>query len=171
VIWVFLIAFLALIALLLWLPLEVCIESEEGIYAANWGSILRIRFAKSGEQWRWLLRLFWWETPIEPSPKKEKPKKPAPKKRSPMTPARAWALAKNLFAAIRIKRFYVDLDTGDYLMNAWLTPLAYRFSKDARQIHINFEDRLSVSILLRTCLGSVAGAALRTFFHSKITVS
>lgn len=163
-----LLAILLLFALLLWLPLELEIDTGHAVYSARWRGIFGIRGVPEAERWRWFFKLFFWEKEWRPSPRKPKLAKPKPKKKKPpISPRKAWALAKNLFRAIKIKHFRMDWDTGDYVRNAQLYPLACVFSNRKWKLNINFNGREELEILLQTRLWNLTGAVLQSFVQPK----
>jgi hypothetical protein len=166
--WV-LLSFLLLVGLLLWLPFELEIDTPHDIYRARWRGIFSIRLVPVEGHWKWFYKLFFWENPLRFSKKKPRAKKPATKKsKSKFTFKQALALFRNLLHAIKIKRFRLDIDTGDYVRNAQLYPLFHSLSKPGRQCRINFMGKEELEIHLQTRLWSIAGAFLRTFITPKI---
>lgn len=159
---------LLLFALLLWLPLELEIDTVHAMYTVRWRGIFGIRGVRGEEHWRWFFTLFFWEKEWRRGPRKPKLAKPKAKKtKPPISARRAWTLAKNLFHAIKTKRFRVDLDTGDFVSNAQLYPLFHAFSNRKRQLAINFNGKEELEILLQTRLWNLTGAVLRSFVQPK----
>ncbi|MCF8244976.1 MAG: hypothetical protein K9J37_11640 [Saprospiraceae bacterium] len=153
------------LVLLLWLPLELEIDTSHALYRVRWLGIFGFRGVPSDEGWRWFFKVFFWEKEWKPGggqsllPKKKRPRKP---KRVPSA-RKVWSLVKNLFRAIKVKRIRVNWDTGDYVRNAQLYPLFHSLSKRKRQLNINFMGKEELEILLQTRLWHIAGAFLRSF--------
>jgi hypothetical protein len=165
----FLLCLLLVMLLLLWLPFDVEIDTHHGIYQARWRGIFSIRLVPAEERWQWFYKLFFWENPLHFKQQKPRPKKSAAKKsKSKISFKQVLALFKNLLHAIKIKRFRLDIDTGDYVRNAQLYPLFHILSKPGRQYRINFMGKEELEILLQTRLWHLAGAVLRTFITPKI---
>lgn len=164
----FLSSVLVLLVLLLWLPLELEIETGQGVYTAGCHGIFSIRAVPGQGRWRWFYTLFFWEREWATGASKPDSKKPAPKQRKPpMSLKRGLALARHLLQAIKIKRFRLDWDTGDFVRNAQLYPLFHSLSGRKRQLTINFVGKEELAILLQTRLWYLALAVLRSFFQPK----
>lgn len=167
--WFFL-SLILLAGLLLWLPLQVEVDTENGLYRAGWGGIFGVRATMAGDRWQWFYRIFFWEKQAMPDGKKAragKTRKPKAKKPSfPLSPRQAWFLMKKLLRAVEVKRFYLDWDTGDFIWDAYLYPLC-RLTRANRHVHINFSGRQELAIHLQARPYRLAGAALQAFFHSK----
>jgi hypothetical protein len=167
-----LIALTFLVAVLLWLPLEVLIDTQQEVYAAQWRGVARFRAAPGLPQWRWFLRIFFWEFEMRRG-KKAAPRARAVEVRKPRRrrPRLSWRLVRALLRhglrAVRIRRFRVDWDTGDFALNAWLYPLFRRVSAGPRQLAVNFNGQQDLAIHLRTRLGLLAWAGLQVFLSSK----
>lgn len=170
--WVLLVLVL-LFGLLLWLPIEVEIDTEKQIYVARWRGIFGVYVLPEEEGWNWFFRLFGWK--INRKTGAAKPaNKPAPKKKTPAakrSPSfflqRMPALFRDLLRAIRIGRLHVNWDTGDFVLNAWLYPAFRRASCGKRQLFINFSGQQELAILLYTRLGLLAVAAVRVLITLK----
>jgi hypothetical protein len=67
-----------------------------------------------------------------------------------MSAKRMVRLAKSLYRSVRVKRLIVEMDTGDFPLNAQLIPLEMWLSRGNRQITINFENRNSLDIIIET---------------------
>lgn len=170
----FLLSILLFFGLLLWLPLEVEIDTNHALYRARWRGIFGIRGVPEEQGWRWFFKILGWEkewkagTKKPVAPKRTPHKPPAKKTKRPFSPRQMWALAKNLFSAVKVKRFRLDWDSGDYIRNAQLYPLFHSLSKRGRSWNINFMGREELEILLQTRLWYLAAAFLRVFFKPKL---
>lgn len=169
-IWILLIFFLILL-LLLWLPLEVLVDTEEDLYMARWRGIFALRTTPESGKWRIFYRVLFWEkeyifskkTPkkVETAPKKEK--KPAKKRKRPSLKFLG-ILFRQLLKALHFKKLYINLDTDDYVLNAWLYPVFWAGSTHNRQLLINFRGQQEAALHLQTRLITLSGAALRAYF-------
>ncbi|HMQ62520.1 MAG TPA: hypothetical protein PKE06_17715 [Flavilitoribacter sp.] len=162
---------LFLIIVLLWLPLQVEIATDKEIYEAKWSGLFRFRAVPADEKWRWFIRILFWETElgrgqtrVKTKPEPQKTKK---KKKGSFSIQQGLRLAKGMLASIRVKRFRIDWDSDDFLVNAWLYPLFYLISRGKYRIHINFLGRQEASILLQARPLLLGWAFLRSFFHTK----
>lgn len=69
--------------------------------------------------------------------------------------------------AIKVKRLYVNWDTDNYLLNAYLYPFTHALRLKSGYLKINFAGRQDVDVLLQTRLCRLAWAYLQILFHSK----
>jgi len=60
-----------------------------------------------------------------------------------------------------VKYFYVNLDTDDYVMNAWLYPLATLLSNENRRLSINFLGEVELRLKIENSLQRM----LRAYFR------
>ena len=168
-----LLALVLLFGLLLWLPIEVEIDTQNQIYAARWRGICGLYILPGEKGWNWFFRLFGWKINREAGPAKHA-NKSAPKKKTPgakRSPSfilqRLPAIFRNLLRAIRIRRMHVNWDTGDFALNAWLYPAFRMASRGKRQLFINFSGQQDLAILLYTRFGLLAIAAVRVLITLK----
>lgn len=170
----FLLILLFLIAVLLWLPIRVEVDTAHEVYRASWQGLVSFCGKPGEENWGWQLRVLGWPISLKNegvTPKsvlnQSKEKKPTRSKRNRFSFRQAMALFKYGFRAIQVKRLYINWDTGDYILNAWLYPLFRQLSGGQRQLLINFKGEQDITIRLQTRLGSLVLAALRVFINSK----
>ena len=161
-------ALILLFAVLLWLPLELIIDTRREVYAAQWRGVVRFHVEPGLPRWRWFLRLLFWEIEMQPANKAGREKqpseaKPRRRRRLRLTSRQVRALVRHLRHAVHIRRFRVDWDTGDFVLNAWLYPLFRRASAGRRQLAVNFNGQQELAIHLQTRLGQLAWAGLRVF--------
>lgn len=63
---------------------------------------------------------------------------------------------RHVTRAIRVRRLELDIDTDDFLLNAWLVPAFVAVnSYENVQLNVNFEGNLSLQMDLRTRVGAV----------------
>ena len=72
---------------------------------------------------------------------------------------------RDMISAFRIRRLYLDVDTGDGALNAWLIPVFTRLNAGEVLLRANFEGRASLLLDLRTRLGAILWAFIRNQFH------
>lgn len=168
--WVIVLAFiLGLLTIILWLPLELEIDSQKDVYRAGWSHIIDFRIIPDEKGLNWVFTIFNKKIQLSGAPKKSAPEqiRPAPKKRSPFPTRLIWPMLKNLPRAFQIKRFRVNWDTGDFIRNAHLYPLFYLWSNRRMQLGINFMGQQEVAIFVQTRLFSLAQAFLRAYYSYK----
>ncbi|GCC53488.1 hypothetical protein SanaruYs_37330 [Chryseotalea sanaruensis] len=76
---------------------------------------------------------------------------------------RIWALVRNIFRCINIKRFTLTLDTGDVVFNAKLIPAFVLLSRGPVQLSANFNGRVSASLLAEVRLYRLVWVVLKFF--------
>ena len=162
-----------MVGLLLWLPIELEIDTQREIFEVRWQGIFDFRLLPDEGRWRREMRLFGWKTnwktnvkTVAPAQKKQ-PKPSSKKRRPPFSLRQGRVLVRQLWRAVRVRYFRINWDTDDFLLNAWLYPLCPLLSGERRQVSINFLGQHEVAILLQTRPGLLAWAALRAFFHTK----
>lgn len=160
---------LTLLAILMWLPLELEIDSSKDVYHAGWWPVLDFDVIPNAEGVSWGFKLFNRKIQLTGAAKKEAKtaKKPA-KKGRPFPTRLVWPLLKNLPRAFSVKRLSINWDTGDFVRNAHLYPLFYLWSsRSPMQLGINYMGRQEVCIHVQTRLYRLAQAFLRAYFSYK----
>lgn len=85
------------------------------------------------------------------------------KKGKPVSIHRIRLLIKRVFQSIRIKRFQVDIDTDDVVVNAQLIPALLFLSRGPVQLTANFEGRVSANLLAEVRLYRLVWAMIEFF--------
>lgn len=70
------------------------------------------------------------------------------------------------FRSFRIRKLYLDLDTEDFVLNAWLVPVFSYINTDQIQLNVNFEGTSSLVLDLRTRLGSLLWIFIKNKYKS-----
>jgi len=168
--WVFL-TLVFLLGLVLWLPVEVEVDTNTDVYRICWKGIFGLRAEPGEDRWRLFFQIFFVEKEWRPGATKKPVKKPEPskparkKQKQPLSPRRAWQLFKNMLHVVELRHCRISWDTDDYTRNAVLFPLFFLLSKGKRRLAINFNGRQELQFLLQTRPYRLAGAVLRTFIH------
>lgn len=134
---------------------RITVNTDRGLYKADYGRWISIRLVKTEQGLRLRLQFFFIRFNIAPwnKTKKDKPvrKKATPKKRRKSPSFRKllrWF--KAMYRGISIKRLKADIDTGDFPLNAQLIPLTTIINGRNRELNINFEDRNSLDLIIQT---------------------
>lgn len=135
---------LALIVGILLLPVVIEINSDAGVYEFRLGGWMKYRF--SAEKF------------LAPSGGKKKPGK---KRHRYFRFLRSWKRIRSLLASFEVKRFRLLLDTDDYILNAYLYPLAVFLSGKNRYLAVNFNGRNAVDILVANRVWRILWALIR----------
>lgn len=170
----FLLVILLLFSCLLYLPIQVEVDTEQQVYRAGWRGIISVWGIPEEKRWRWFYRVFFWEREwiaAANQPGKEtapqKTKKPAAKKKRNFSWSQGKLLMCEIFRAIRLERLRIDWDTGDFILNAWLYPVFRVASGGQRYLNINFKGEQILAFRLFTRPGLLMMAGLRLFFTIK----
>ncbi len=148
---VILLVLLVVLAYLLWMPLELCIDTYRGTYYLQMGGLARISVEKDPlELLRLHLKVLFMDFLWRPSdlrrggkPKKKSARKAHGAKKRKMSLTQG----KKLLQTFRIKSFRLELDTGDPVLNARLYPAFFLLGHLGKDVGINFLGRNQ--ILLR----------------------
>lgn len=108
------------------------------------------------------LRVAFWKKdfyPLHPSkpaekdkPKAKKEKKPGKKRTLPAS------RIINVLKSFHIKHFRLEIDTGDYIRNAYLWPAVYSIRPLRRHVSINYNGRNECRLLIQNRIGRIAWA-------------
>jgi hypothetical protein len=74
---------------------------------------------------------------------------------------------RKLTRLLTIKKMEVNLDTGDFPLNARLIPVATYMNRDNIFIDINFNNRNSIEFQANTCLYRILGFVVRIYLINK----
>jgi len=135
---------LALMVGFLLIPVAIEINSETGVYEFRLGGWMRYRF--SAEKF------------LAPSGGKKKPGK---KRRRYFRFLRSWKKIRRLLASFEVRRFRLLVDTDDYILNAYLYPLAVFLSGKNRYLAVNFNGLNAVDILITNRMWRIVWALIR----------
>lgn len=161
---IILVAIGSVICFLLVTPLVIEVDSARHKYGIYYRGIAAIdlRWDEGLYLQLWVLG---WRKTIEPfgmlgekPPKKKKPEKP---KRKRMAFSKIRRKLGRVLRSFTVKRFYVNVDTGDYPLNAILYPLAGALSNERRTVCINFTGDVVVRIRIENRLGKILYAIIR----------
>ncbi len=64
-------------------------------------------------------------------------------------------MIQNIIAAFRIRKLYLDIDTEDFLFNAWLVPVFSMVNSDQIRMQVNFQGNATLHLDLRTRIGAI----------------
>jgi ribosomal protein S8E len=66
-----------------------------------------------------------------------------------------------LISSFRLDRFELNLDTGDYPLNAQLVPIFYHISNDRRILTVNFIGDNTMYLKISNKIGNILGIAIQ----------
>lgn len=169
--WYFLLFLLVLIATVFLLPFKLKLNTQKEYYIVGWGNLLQFQVVPEEANWRLYLKIAWWERELHLKASKKSnaaPRKKSSKGKSAFSPAKGWALFKNLLRSIRVKKMEVNWDFHDYVFNAYMYPVFHQLSKGKRKLYVNFAGTQAINLCLQTNLFRIARAFWQTFIHPKI---
>jgi len=152
--------FVLVILLVLWMPLRLYINSDEGRYEASWGRLVWINLYIGGEEWTGQWGVLGWRRQLDlirelakrsqPAAKKPPPSKSkkAQKRRIHRLPLRLLRIARSF----RVRSFHLDIDTGDVVQNAYLYPVFAAIEHWGPDVHVNYDGRVSVHLWMENRL-------------------
>lgn len=142
---------LALISYLLWMHLELVLNSYRQQYYLRVGVLCRLFLEKDPEELvrlrlkSGLLNITW--RPSDFKPRANKPKK-QPEGRPKKTRKFRFKTALSLLRAVRVKEFRWQLDTADPILNAQLYPLFYFLNGRRASCSVNFRGENQLALRL-----------------------
>ncbi|MEZ5069597.1 MAG: hypothetical protein R2751_01170 [Bacteroidales bacterium] len=163
---------LVLLALVVWIlasPLRVRVRSDERTLSVSLPGLAGVTLRPGGSLVLLRIRVFFVRFTLDPlasrrRKKKEKSTKPEKKtkdkRKTGRSPAQQAGLVRALLRAVRIRHLYLDLDTGDFSLNAMLYPALALVRTPRIQTAINFEGRLFLDADFQTRLGTLLFIAI-----------
>jgi hypothetical protein len=64
-----------------------------------------------------------------------------------------------------VRRWWLNIDTNDYVLNAYLFPVLYLLPFTRQHLNINFQQQFDLEIDVRNSLGRVLWALFNPFLH------
>lgn len=132
---------------MLWVPVILFVDTNSNIYSLQLKGLLKANIEKHKEEIiRIKLNVFFANFYFYPlkdrstSPIKENIDR---KKISTQQKSKGFRLKTGLkiLRSFRIKKFKIDVDTGDYIINAKMFAIAHLLNSEAGEFNINFEGR------------------------------
>ena len=157
ILWILGVALLLLV-LLLWVPFSLYVNTENSEYYASLKGIAKLspHYANNHLQLAVTTPAYSFKISLD-SLSKEKRERPRRKNKKRKTRARRKLkfsqmvkLAKRLARSLTVKRFYINLDTDNYTLNAQLIPLFSLLNGKAIRFNTNYSGINSCEILVIT---------------------
>ena len=98
--------------------------------------------------------------------RKEKEEK-SPRKKSSFKLRNGMKMGRNMLHAFRIRKLYLNIDTDDFSLNAWLIPVFSAVNSENIRLKANFDGEASLLLDLRTSLGALLWAIIKTKYKSR----
>lgn len=148
-----------LIVWTLWTPLRVTLDTTTDTYGISWGSLASVRvipvyqdlevvLSVAGRRFKWsMIELISKATSDRAKTYSEARQTSTSRKKSPV---RISSLTRKRFYRIlkscRVEHFQLQIDTGDYPLNAMLYPIARKYGSG---IDINFSDKNHLELAIK----------------------
>nr|WP_297782862.1 hypothetical protein [uncultured Allomuricauda sp.] len=127
---------------LLFVPIQIFIDTDTGKYYAGLKGLAKASFEPDEKELlRIRLKVLFYERCFYPLTKSSKPKQPTRKKKTKPKKRIAFRKVLRLIRSFEVKRFALDMDTGDYVANAKMYPVFVLLNHYVASFHINFENR------------------------------
>jgi hypothetical protein len=172
-IWYIIISFF--IALLLWIlfaPVIIFLHTDAKRYHVVLPGIIKMAIVPSPDIFYirgWIFFIPFKYRPFQGKKRKrkEKPEKPKPKAKLRMLSGNA-QLIKDAIRSFRIRKLMLDIDTDDFMLNAWLVPAFSMVNGGNIQLRANFEGYSSLILDMRLRLGTLLWIFIRNKYKSFI---
>lgn len=160
----FLVLFLLFFGWLLLTPITLKIDSlREQFMLRIWG-LGKANLVITEEAFLIRVTLAWWSKNFQVFPsKKKKPeeKKPAKTKRKKKKMKWSWRKMIRLLKTFKVKKLRLDLDTDNYILNAYLFPVFHFLRRPNQSVSINFMGRNECQLEVTNRVGKVLLALIR----------
>ena len=164
---------LLIICGILFIPVEVVLNTDKGEYAVKQALIFKLQVLSDDEYiLKARIRIFF--VPITIYPFKLKVTKPGKqrqkrtkKKKNRRRIKNPYQLFLKILNAFKIKRLNADIDTGNFPLNAQLYPIAQMLNGNQISININYQNELKADIYIVTQLYKLAMAGISHTGRSK----
>lgn len=143
-----------IVILLITTPFILVIDSKQHRYSLQWGKWIVAQILQNGFI---QLSIIGWTTLIDPrksGKSRSEPNKHVPETSHSRAAKKQFPVRLTVRKVIRVLRtfrvhtFELSIDTGDYLLNAYLYPIFVLLSKSNRSLHINFNNDISLKIII-----------------------
>jgi hypothetical protein len=163
-----LIPVILLIIFLLWIllvPVILYLDTPDNRYFVSLPGIIKASIVPSGELFLIQGRVFFFPFRFDPfkARKKKKVRKEKKIKKKKKSKKRSFSLSlvRDLFRKISVRKFSLDIDTDDFMLNARLIPLFSLVNSENIQLSANFEGKASLVLDMRTRIGSLLMAFIK----------
>lgn len=162
--------FVALLLWILFVPVSLFLDTDTNRYYLVLPGIFKAVVVPSTEIFH--IRVWIFFIPFRFNPFKDKTGR---RKGKYKKPSKKWRLKKfaegrqiisDAVRSIRIRKLLLDIDTDDFMLNAWLVPAFSMVNSRDIQMRVNFEGTSSLFLDLRTRLGNLLWIVIRNKYKS-----
>jgi hypothetical protein len=149
-----------IISWVLFVPLVIDVDTDHFVYRIY----QRGSFAFSlSPEFQPQLKLLGFRVPIKSQREKEKKVKGVKeksKKKSNYFNRYLTPFIKRIFKSIQFKKFWIDMDTDDVVLNSQLVPVFFFMNHGPVQLNVNYSGRMSVQIIAQIRINEIVWAFL-----------
>jgi hypothetical protein len=162
-----------ILLLILWTifaPLILKVNTSSGYYSMGIPGIFKIRLIMDEDLFHLRARIFFIPFSIHPfrTVQRERKKEKTVTKRMKGNLAQRLKALKELLMSFRVKHLYLDIDTEDVLMNAYLVPVFLFMRTDRIQCCANYEERNLLILDLRNRLANFIWIGIKYLYRSYV---
>lgn len=154
-----------LIFWILLVPVIILVHTRTGRYSLTLPGLFTAKVVTGEDLFLfkgWILFVPYRFNPFMQRKKKRRKKKdPAKKRRKFRMPSGGLSLAGDALRCVRIRKLELDIDTGDFPLNAWLVPVFSLAEGSNRHLRVNFNGDTSLLLDIRIRLGVMLWAVIR----------
>ncbi len=166
-----------LVVTLLWIllgPIIIYLDTQENRYQVGLPGIIKAAVVPTEEIFHirgWLFFIPFKDTSF-PSEKERAQRRRSKERKNPGGKEKQfkWSegknLLRNILGSFRVKRMDLDIDTDDFMLNAWLVPAFSSVNSEHIHMQVNFEGNASLMLNMQTRLGALAWALIKTKYQS-----
>ena len=162
--------FISLLAWALLGPVIINLETETGRYQLALPGIFKAAVVSSEELFHIRGGIYFIPDRFNPfsggmGKRKKKTGKPKQKKGLGFRSGNM-QMIPDLVRSFRIRKLYLDIDSEDFMLNAWLVPAFSFINSENIQMRVNFHGTSSLVLDLRTRLGLLLWTVIRNKYRS-----
>ena len=158
---------------LLWLmlgPVIIVVDSTSNRYDLSLPGIFQARVIQAEDLFHIRGWIFFVPYRFNPFKKRKQKRKkedtPGDKKKRFKFPPGGAGMVKDAIRTIRIRKLDLDLDTDDFLLNAWLVPVFSVINLQNTRLHVNFRGESTLLLDMRIRLGALLWVFIRNRYKS-----
>ncbi len=149
---ILLILFILTIIYLLWVPIVLCIDTTTNQYYIQLKGLAKAKIeSHQDELLQVKLRVLFFTFQFYPLREigRTKKKKPSKRRRKKPSKRKDFRTVLRLLTSFKVKKFFVNIDTGDCIVNAKLYPVAALVNYRIGNFRINFQGRNQLVLYLQ----------------------
>lgn len=156
--------FSILLGWLLFAPLILQVDTHQNIYVLRWVGLVKASLVPRSDDLLLRLQFPFWQRDfslITLLTQSYKTKKTTTRKASPSRRKSwrfSWSRFQRLFQSFRVFYFRLDVDTDDYVTNAYLYPVCHALCTPTRSLTINFQGRNQCAFRIQNTVAKLLAA-------------